>query len=62
MGLPSSGFRLTLGGGVMIVLGRGSRGGRSSRGGGVGLTWGWGSRGGGVNRIQVAQVSSTMCT
>ena len=30
--------------------------------GGVGLTWGWGSRGGGVNRIQVAQVSSTMCT
>ena len=42
MGLPSSGFRLTLGGGVMIVLGRGSRGGRSSRGGG-------GSRGGGAH-------------
>ena len=43
MGLPSSGFRLTLGGGVMIVLGRGSRGGRSSRGGG------WDSRGGGAH-------------
>ena len=42
MGLPSSGFRLTLGGGVMIVLGRGSRGGRSSRGG-------WDSRGGGAH-------------
>ena len=47
----------------MIVLGRGSRGGRSSRwGGGGGTHVGVGSRGGGVNRVQVAQVSSTMCT
>ena len=29
---------------------------------GGGLTLGWDSRGGGVNRVQVAQVSSTMCT
>ena len=47
MGLPSSGFRLTLGGGVMIVLGRGSRGGAELTWGGgahvgVGLTWEWG--------------------
>ena len=63
VGLPS-GFRLTLGGRVMVVLGRGSRGGGDPVG--VGLTWGWGpwgSRGGGgIKRVQVVQVSSTMCT
>ena len=83
MGLPSSGFRLTLFIYLFIYLwipqrlvysinlsrgrshdrlGAGFTWGAELTWGGVGLTWGWDSRGGGVNRVQVAQVSSTMCT